>query len=109
MDQKNTDNAIAQVNFTDLDPTQGLQAAKELISRKNQDGTVIIMKLDESTSFYKIDGLAAEVWENLVQRNTLENLLKAVKTNHPGHHSELETDVPKFVVELLNKKLITYC
>lgn len=96
-------------NLTTVDPTKGIQASKELIARKNQDGTVIIMKLDESTHFYKIDGIAAEVWENLVQRSTMSELLQAVKNKHPKHHTELDVDVPKFVLELLNKNLLTYC
>ena len=109
MEKKNTHQELKPENLTALDPSKGIQAAKDLIARKNQDGTVIIMKLDESTHFFKIDGIAAEVWANLAQRSTMGELLQAVKNKHPKHHAELDVDIPKFVLELLNKNLLTYC
>ncbi len=45
-----------------LEPSSGLQTCKEQISRKNHDGTLIIMKMDATAVFYKIDGIAAEVY-----------------------------------------------
>lgn len=105
MEQKNTVD-----NFTALDPSKGLLVSKELIARKNQDGTVIIMKLDESTHFYKIDGIAADVWFGLAQqRSSLLELMPTLKSKYPKFQTELDADVPKFVLELLNKKLLTYC
>lgn len=105
MEQKNT-----AENLTEVDLGKALLVSKELIARKNQDGTVIIMKLDESTHFYKIDGIAADIWFSLTQqRSSLSELMPTIKNKYPKFHTELDVDIPKFVLELLNKKLLTYC
>ena len=38
---------------------------KDLISRQNQSGMAIIMTLDDSNTFFKIDGLAGVIWGNM--------------------------------------------
>jgi len=45
-----------------FDPNKTFVASKILISRLNQDNTVIIMKTDSSEVFYKINGAAAFIW-----------------------------------------------
>ena len=104
-----TNSALKSDSFISVEPTRGLQVSKDIIARKNQDGTVIIMKADESSVFYKIDGIAAQVWSCLSQRTTLEELALAIKEKHPKNNLELDVDIPKFVLELLNKSLLIYC
>ena len=45
-----------------LNLEQAFICEKDLVSRKNQDGTVILMKLDDSSVFYKINGFASILW-----------------------------------------------
>ena len=86
-----------------------VEVSKETIARVNQDGTVIVMKLDESSLFYKIDGIAAEVWSCLTQQKTTTELLREIETKYPTFKSQLSSDVPQFIGELLKKNLLTYC
>ena len=51
-----------------------LKVNEQLVCRKNQDGTVILMRMDESSNFYKITGVATEVWEKLQNKVSLENI-----------------------------------
>lgn len=96
-------------NSTHLDPHQGLQLSKEIIVRKNQDGTVIVMRLDESAMFYKIDGIAAKVWSSLVERKTLSDLVSEFSDQHPQNKNQVDQDISNFVGDLLNKNLIIKC
>ena len=75
-----------------------------VVSRRNQDGTVILMKLDESNLFFKIDGLAAALWgeyENPVTLNVLlEKYHHVVKTRpelaiepRPAHDAGFVTKI----------------
>lgn len=96
-------------NSTSLNPDQGLQLSKEIIVRKNQDETVIVMRLDESAMFYKIDGIAAKVWSSLVERKTLTQLVEEFSNQHPEHKAQVGEDISNFVNDLLNKNLILKC
>lgn len=66
-----------QENGRKLQPQDRLGIAKEIVARKNQDGTVILMRLDESTSFFKITGIAAEIWYAIETPRLLGDLLEA--------------------------------
>lgn len=96
-------------NLSGVDSAKRIQPAKDVIARKNQDGTVIVMRLDESSVFFKIDGIAAEVWSALDQQKSTNEIISEVKSKHPNFHTQLDLDIPKFISELMNKNLLTYC
>ena len=72
-----------QTHQTSLDAQQFLQLSKEIIARKNQDDTVIVMRLDESSLFYKIDGVAAQVWSKLVEPAQVSTVVSEFKKQYP--------------------------
>lgn len=82
-------------------------ASKEVISRRNQDGTVILMKLDENTFFYKIDGLAAQVWSDFVDTTwTLEELLDRYSVAYPGYVEQISTGLTEVLQLLVQFQLL---
>ena len=87
-------------------PGARLEMSKDLVARKNQDGTVIVMKLDDSAVFYKIDGIAAAVWSELGNKPTLSELLSKFSEQHPNHREQIGRDVTNLVTALLGKQLI---
>lgn len=89
--------------------TQIFKISKDIVARKNQDGTVIVMKLDESSFFFKIEGIAAEIWSKLAEASPLSSLKSDLAAKHPQHTSQLEKDISGFISELLEKKLIYEC
>jgi len=78
-----------------------------VVSRRNQDGTVILMKLDESNLFFKIDGLAAALWGEYENPVTLNVLLEKYQTAYPQYREQLEKDLPTYHQELYKRGLIT--
>ncbi len=88
---------------------QSYKAASDIVARHNQDGTVIVMRLDESSLFYKINGLAAKVWASYGSSNEakkLSNVVEEMASQHPEFSTRLQQDIPKFVSELVQKKLL---
>ena len=92
-----------------LNPNQSFKLSKDLIVRKNQDGTVIVMRLDESSLFFKIDGIAAKVWGSLVEPKSVSQLVSEFETLYPSNKDQVAQDVPKFLNELINKNLAVVC
>lgn len=92
-----------------LDGEQSLQLSKEIIARKNQDDTVIVMRLDDSALFYKIDGVAAKVWSKLVEPAKVSDVVTEFKQQYPQNETQVEQDVLGFLGDLLSKNLIVKC
>ena len=81
-------------------------SAKSLVTRRNQDGTVILMKMDESSFFYKINGLSAEIWSTLDTRKTAAALIEFFSGQLPAHTEHMQHSIPKFLNALWEKGLI---
>ncbi len=83
-----------------------IQIAKDLIARRNQDGNVIVMRLDESSLFYKIDGIAAQVWGDLVDKKTADELVAKYQDLYPENKDDIQKDISNFIQMLFEKKLV---
>jgi hypothetical protein len=82
-------------------------AVKEsIVSRTNQDGTVIIMKMDEGNTFFKINGVAAEVWKELSTKKNINQIAAEIVNTYDASEKTIETDIKNFVETLLSKELI---
>jgi hypothetical protein len=80
--------------------------AKGVVSRRNQDGTFILMKMQETGFFYKITGLAAAVWGELETAKNEDALVAHFSALWPAFAEGLKTDIPVFITGLLEKGLI---
>jgi len=89
-----------------LDLETKWKAAEGLVARVNKDGSVILMRLDESSNFYKIDGIAAQVWQSLADSKSVSDLIQEQVEKLPQYAADLKNDIPPFVAELLDKRLI---
>ena len=79
---------------------------ENIVSRVNQDGTVIIMKMDEGNTFYKINGVAAEVWKELSTKKNINQIVDEVISNYEAPEEKIRNDIKIFVETLLAKDLI---
>lgn len=86
--------------------SKAYMSSKEVISRRNQDGTVILMKLDEASLFYKIDGLAASIWAELEEPKTEAALTEHFSRLWPMRAESLGRDIPAFLSALESKGLL---
>lgn len=80
--------------------------SKKVISRRNQDGTIVLMKLDETSLFYKIEGLAVHVWTEFQSPKTLKGLLGHLQGLSSEHATQLAGDLRAFVETLVEGKLL---
>ena len=64
------------------------------------------MKMDDSELFYKIDGVAAEVWKGIEKKMNLTAIKQQIMADYNVAASKLDADVETFVSSLLSKKLL---
>jgi hypothetical protein len=84
----------------------GFAKAASVISRKNQNGTVILMLLDKASSFYKLDGIAAEVWSCFEAPKSLESVMEYFAERYPAKAKTLHRDIDGLVKKLVKSQLL---
>lgn len=77
-----------------------------IVSRSNQDGTVIIMKMDDGNTFFKINGVAAYFWKELALKKEINSIVKDILNNYDVEESKLRSDLENLINTLSNKALI---
>ncbi len=79
----------------------------DVVSRKNQDGTFILMKMDDSDKFYKIDGLAANLVDKIQEgQTTVEQAVNEVHKETSAPMDRLRDDSANFVSKLIDSGFI---
>lgn len=79
----------------------------DLVIRENKDGTVVAMKMDDGDLFYKIDGVAAEIFKDLKKQIDLKTSVEKVAKTYQVDISVVHSDVSAFLRKLINLKFIT--
>ncbi len=82
------------------------EVASDIVSRKNKDGTVVLMRMDDSELFYKIDGLAASVFVSIDDKKNLNDWYAEQLQKFPAEAQRLFEDSQKFLKKLLEMKII---
>lgn len=85
---------------------QSYRVLDEIVSRNNKDGTVIVMKLDDSNVFFKIDGLAARVWKEIAGKNSLADLKTEILNEYNTDEETLNRDISLLLADLQKNNLI---
>lgn len=89
-----------------IEDNKVFEVQEDIVSRKNQDGTVVLMKMDDSEMFYKIDGVAASVWKAIEEKKEVG----AIKTEIVGEFNvspdQVNTDVESFINDLIGKSIV---
>lgn len=80
---------------------------EDIVSRSNQDGTVILMKMDEGNTFFKINGVAAEVWKEMVAKKDLKEIAQTMHSTYNAPKEQIDSDIKSFLETLISKNLIT--
>ena len=79
---------------------------ESVVSRANQDGTVILMKMDEGNTFFKINGVAAEVWKELSTKKPINQIAEEMASSYDAPKDQIVNDIKNLVNTLLTKDLI---
>lgn len=85
---------------------QNISLKEDLVARNNDDGTVVIMRMDESSLFYKIEGVSTEVWKGLNKGMSLKEIFAQIKTQYDVEDEQLLSDITKFIKDLESRELI---
>ncbi len=78
----------------------------DLVARNNDDGTIVVMKMDESNLFFKIDGVAADVWKGLNDNKDLNQIFSEIQNSYDVSEEDLKKDVESFLNDLKGRDLI---
>lgn len=83
-----------------------VSVGSDLVARNNEDGTIVVMRMDESNLFFKIDGVAADVWKGLNANKDLKQIFAEVKAEYAVNDDQLLSDIEAFLNELKGRALI---
>lgn len=78
----------------------------DLVARNNDDGTIVIMRMDESSLFFKIDGIAADIWKGLNKNQGLKEIFAEIKSQYDVEDEQLLKDISTFIGDLESRDLI---
>ena len=90
-----------------LEKSTSFTLAADIVFRKNHDGTVILMRMDDSDLFYKIDGVAAEVWCGLEGKKTMGEIVSDVLVKYNVDEGTVWEDASQLVSKLAQMKIIS--
>ena len=88
------------INQESICPEQKFQLAQDIVVRKNNDGTIIVMIMDDSNLFYKVDGVAAEVFSLLEQEKSYGEVIDLLSNKHSVSTELLKKDSFTFLKDL---------
>lgn len=78
----------------------------EVLARKNFDGTISIMRLDNDEFFYSLDGVAAEAWQMFDGKTSCEKIVAKLATKHKVSPAMVGKNMTDLIKRLHKEKLI---
>lgn len=86
---------------------QNIQISPDVVSRTSNDGTVIVMKMSDDDFFYKINGVAAEMWLKFTDKNAnLGAIIKELAGIYGVSEETIQKDAQGFLNRAFELKLI---
>lgn len=79
---------------------------EEIVSRKNENGSVILMKMDNSDVFFKIDGIAADIYKNLEKGQKISEIYSDLTEKFPGKEEQITKDINSLVQKMRDFNLL---
>jgi len=93
---------MSEIQITD---DSKFQKHEDVVSRKNANDIVVLMKMDDSSSFFKINGVAAEVWELIDNGMSVKEVVDKLSIEYNVTKEQLQSDVNGLLTTLLEKEL----
>jgi hypothetical protein len=56
--------------FMKFTATNNIEVREEVVFRSNKDGSIVVMKMNDDDMFYKINGVAAEMWQKFSEKKS---------------------------------------
>lgn len=83
--------------------------AEDVLQRKNPDGSIIVMSIKDEDIFYKVKGVAAEVFASLDGKKQIGQIIEQIQPNYDVTTQQIAKDSETFLKKLLELKLISLC
>lgn len=80
--------------------------SSEILSRANADGSIAIIRVDSDKNFYSLDGIAANVWQLLDGKKSLQKIKINLSQSHKVDLDAISRDTNALVKKLLTHNLI---
>lgn len=99
--------STTKVNSINFSIHEKFSAAKDIVSRRNQDGTVILMKLDSNSVFYKLDGVLGSLWGLMQVPISLSAIESGLQSSvGPEAFAQLFPKFEEYIQNLAQRQLI---
>jgi hypothetical protein len=79
----------------------------DVVVRKNQDGTMIMMKMDDSNVFFKVQGVSVNVLKGIQDNKGPQDIIREIVDEYDVTADKVQSDVETFLSELVSKDLLT--
>lgn len=93
-------------NLNDLKEFQ-LNLSEEVVTRKNSDGSIILMKMDDGDIFYKMEGVSSEIYKRLEAGKSLFDVSNEILDEYDVSEETLVADLSKLMNDLTKVGLIS--
>ncbi len=89
-----------------VDNSNALKICHDIIARENHDGSIVLIKTDNSDIFYKIDGVAKDVWKKMKEGEGLSAIAKNLSNKYDVTVERINSDIGIFIADLKKFKII---
>jgi hypothetical protein len=80
---------------------------EEIVFRTNKDGTIVVMKMDDDEVFYKIDGVAAEIWQKISSKEAnLGSIASTLSEEYEVSAQKIIEDAQPFLEKVTSLNLL---
>jgi hypothetical protein len=77
-----------------------------IVSKKDSHGINMLVSLDESNFFYRIDGIASSAWDMLVEGLSFQEISEKLISQYPEHKTQVIQDLEEFFKQLIEMKIL---
>lgn len=76
------------------------------VHRKNPDDSVILMKVTNDDDFFKITGVASQIWQRIDGKKSVKTILDSILNEYDVSQEQLAKDAEPFLKKLIELDII---
>ncbi|MES2528162.1 MAG: PqqD family protein [Bdellovibrionota bacterium] len=85
-----------------------LNLSRDIFVRKNPDGSILLMSsIDSEDKFFRVTGVAAEIFEKIDGKTTVGNIISSVKTSYNVKEEKIVADAEPFIEKLIKLNIVS--
>lgn len=78
----------------------------QYVHRRNPDDSVILMKVTDDDDFFKITGVASQIWQRIDGKRNIEEILDSILEEYDVTEEQLIKDAEPFLKRLIELEII---